>query len=187
MSCSEGPVGSGRFDPCGCDPEKVFEYADKGDSPEGLDSEQEKDMREHLASCSECRELYERELDLNAFLSCLVFSEMRSTGNSVYQGVAMALPIRSARVRILWGLLASTLLAVAFVSLKFNGTEPVTLAMSTLGACWGLIVGLAKVSHSVFAVAGPTLLLMLALGALADLLIALVVLSVSRNRQAREA
>ncbi len=102
-----------------CNPQKVFELADGNLSPE-----QGREMHEHLTSCPGCRELYERELDLNAFLSCLVFSEMRSTGNSVYQGVAMALPIRSVRVRLLWGLLASTLLAVAFVSLKFNGTEP---------------------------------------------------------------
>src|SRR5215207_9633906 len=86
MSCSGGPVGSGRFDPCGCDPEKVFEYADKGDSPEGLGSEQEKEMREHLASCSECRELYERELDLNAFLSFLVFRGFRPRGTPVNRG-----------------------------------------------------------------------------------------------------
>jgi hypothetical protein len=187
MSCSGGPVGSARFDPCGCDPEKVFEYADRGGSPEGLGSEQEKEMKAHLASCSACRELYDRELDLNACLGSLDFSEIRSMPNSVYQGVAMALPTRPVRVRILWGLLASALLVLASLSLKLNGTEPVILAMSTLGVCWGLVVGSAKVAHSFFAAAGPTILLVLALGALADLLIALVVLSVSRSRRTRAA
>jgi hypothetical protein len=99
----------------------------------------------------------------------------------------MALPTRSLRARLLWGLLASALLVVAFVSLEFNGTKPVVLAMSTLGTCWDFVAGSVGVAHAVFATAGPTIILVLALGALADLLIALLVLSVSRHRRAREA
>ncbi len=176
MSHPEGPEGFGP-----CDPEKVFELADGGLGPE-----QQRKVKGHLASCQGCRELYERELDLNACLNSLDFSEICCSG-SVCRGVAMALPTRSARMRILWGLLACALLVVALVSLKFNGTEPVILAMSTLSVCWGFVAGMAKVAHSVFAAAAPTILLALALGALADVFIALVILLVSRNRRAREA
>ena len=49
MSTSGGTNTS--FD-CGCDPEKVFELADGG-----LNIEQEREVREHLASCPGCREL----------------------------------------------------------------------------------------------------------------------------------
>ncbi|HEX2097892.1 MAG TPA: hypothetical protein VHF46_02400 [Rubrobacteraceae bacterium] len=182
MSHSGGPAYPGEFGPC--DPEKVFEFADMGS--EGFDPEQEQIMREHLTFCMECRELYERELNLNAFLNSLDFSEVCFV-RSISQHVAMALPTRSTWVRIFWGLIASALLVTAFVSLKSNGTEPIILAMSTLGACWGFVAGSAKVAHSALAAAGPILLLVLASGALADLLIVLVVLAVGRKRRVREA
>jgi len=167
-------------DPYGCDPEKVFELADGS-----LDTGQESEVRGHLSSCPGCRELYERELDLNAFLNSLDFSRVRS--RSVCPVVAMALPTRTARVRVLWGLLASALLVAALVSLELNGTEPVILVMSILGACWGLVEGSADVARAVFAAAGTTILLALGLGALMDVLIALALVSVSRGRRAREA
>ncbi|MDQ3965867.1 MAG: hypothetical protein M3246_05350 [Actinomycetota bacterium] len=185
MSRSEGPLGPGRSDPCDCDPEKVFELADGGGGPDGPDPEQERKMQEHLASCSRCRELYERELDLNAFLSSLDFSGLCS--RPVSRGVAMALPTRSAGARILWGLLAGALLVATFVSLEFNGTEPVTLMMSALSTCWGFVVGSAGAARAVFVAAGPAILFVLALGALVDVFIALVVVSLSRKRRVREA
>ena len=165
---------------CGCDPEKVFELADGS-----LSCEEEGGTRGHLSSCPECLELYERELDLNAYLSSLDFSEARH--RSVCQGVAMALPTRPARARILWGLLAAALLVAALITLELNGAEPVLLAMSILGTCWGLISGSADVTRAFFAAAGSTILLMLALGALMDILIALAVVAVNRGRWAREA
>jgi hypothetical protein len=178
MSTSGGTNTS--FD-CGCDPEKVFELTDGG-----LNIEQEREVREHLASCPGCRELYERERDLSAFLCSLDFSRMHS--RSVCQSVAMALPTRSLGARVLWGLLAGILLVAALVSLELNGTEPVILAMSILSVCWGLIVGSTEVTRAVFAAAGPTILLALTLGALADVLIALTVVFVkNRGRRAREA
>ena len=175
--------GTNASGPCrdACDPEKVFELAEGN-----LETDQEREVREHLASCAGCQEWYERELLLNAYLSSLDVSRLCSS-RSVCQGVAMALPTRPAKVRILWGLLASALLVAALVSLELNGTEPVILAMSALGTCWGLIAGSAHVARAVFAAAGTTILLALALGALTDVLIALAVVSVSRGRRAREA
>ncbi len=178
---SPGPEGS---EPCGWDPEKVFELADASGSRGGLNPEQEQKVHWHLASCPRCRELYERELNMNAFLSSLDFPVI--SPRSVCQGVAMALPTRSLRARLLWGLLASALLVLAFASLEFNGTKPVVLAISTLGTCWDFVAGSARVAHAVFAAAATTILLVLALGALADLLIAFLVLAVSRYRRARE-
>jgi hypothetical protein len=175
--------GTNASGPCrgACDPEKVFELAEGN-----LETDQEREVREHLASCAGCQERYERELDLNAYLSSLDVSRLCSS-RSVCQGVAMVLPTRPAKVRIMWGLLASALLVAALVSLELNGTEPVTLAMSALGTCWGLVAGSAHVARAVFAAAGTTILLALALGALTDVLIALAVVSVSRGRRAREA
>lgn len=172
-------AGSDALGWSGCDPERVFELADSGSELGG----QERETREHLASCPECRKLYERELELNAYLSSPGFSSMRPSP-SVSRGVAMALPTRSAGVRVFWGLLAGALLVASLVFLESNGTEPVILLISILGACWGFVAGSVKVAHTVLATAGPTILLLLALGALADLLIAFVVLSVSRSREA---
>lgn len=163
-----------------CNPEKVFELA------EGyLDHEQGRETREHLVSCSGCRELYERELELNACLSSLDFSGIRS--RSVCQNVAMALPTRPKEIRFLWGVLAAALFVAALVTLELNGAEPVLLAMSGLGALWGWISGSADVARAVFAATDSTILPLLALGALLDALIALMVVTVSRGRRAREA
>ena len=166
---------------CGCDPEKVFELVDGG-----LGVEQERDVREHLASCSGCRELYERERDLSACLGSLDFSRMPR--GSVCQSVAMALPTRSLQARVLWGLLAGALLVAALVSLELHGREPVIPVMSILSACWGLIVGSTELTRAVFSAAGTTILLALALGTLADVLIALTVVFIrNRGRRVREA
>ena len=178
MSVSDGTNLS--FD-SGCDPERVFELADGG-----LSLEQEEEMREHLASCTRCRELYERELDLNAFLSSLDLSGVCSS-QSVHMSVAMALPTRSVRARVLWSLLAFSLLVAALVSLELDYTELVLLAMSALSECWGLVVAFAGVLHAILVAAGPAILLVLALGALTDILLALTVVSLNRVRRTREA
>src|SRR5918998_360801 len=110
-----------------CDPERVFELADGGLSPEA-----ECEARAHVNRCPECRELYEDELRLSARIGSLEVGPTRS----VCQEVAMALPTRLVGGRIVW--------------------------------------------------AGLALLVAFGLGAVVDLLIAGVVLSVSRRR-AREA
>lgn len=179
-----GQDGTGLGD-CSCDPEKIFELADASCSPGGLDPEGEQQMREHLRSCPGCRELYERELSLNASLGSLDFPA--GCCRSVSQGVAMALPTRSLKARILWGLLATVLFMVAFVCLGFSDTKPVVLTMDTLGMCWDFIAGLANMARVVLTIAAPVIILVLALGALADLLIALMILLASRYRRAREA
>ncbi|HLL40251.1 MAG TPA: zf-HC2 domain-containing protein, partial [Rubrobacteraceae bacterium] len=94
--------GTNASDPCwgACDPERVFELAEGS-----LETDQEREVRKHLTSCASCRELYERELYLNLYLSSLDFSRVCSS-RSVCQWVAMALPTRPAKVRVLWGLLA---------------------------------------------------------------------------------
>lgn len=163
-----------------CDPEKVFDLAEGS-----LEPEQSRETRKHLVSCSGCRELYERELELNACLSSLDFSGIRS--RSVCQNVAMALPTRPREVRFLWGVLAAALFVAALVTLEFNGVEPVLFAMSILGVLWGWISGSADVARAVFVATDSTILPLLALGALLDALIALTVVAVSRGRRAREA
>ncbi len=173
----------GKAGPRGCDPEKVFELADR-DAAESLDAREEWEVRDHLARCGECRELYERELDLSAFLGSLDFS--RASSRSVHRGVAMALPTRSAGGRIIWGLLAAVLLVTALASLEFEATQPVMLAMGILSAFWALISSSVEVVTAIVDAAGLTILLLLVLGGLADVLIALAVV-LSRRRRAQEA
>jgi anti-sigma factor RsiW len=160
-----------------CDPEIIFELADGEISPE-----REREIREHLCRCPGCEELYERELNLNACLGSFDGVEVRS----VCREVAMSLPTRPLRVRLLWAGLAVALLLVASLALSLDGTTPAAFAVDALGAFWGFVSGLADVVQAFFAVIGPALLLALGVGAFIDLVIAVVVLAVSRRR-AREA
>ena len=170
-----GPAAEQR-----CDHELVFELADGG-----LDGETCETLRDHLKGCVDCRELYEHELGLNAYLASLDFPEPRHP--SVHEGVAMALPTRSPFARLAWGAIAAVLLALALVYLELHGTEPVIMAMNLLAAGWGFVSGSAGVAHAVFAAVGPIILLALCVGAVADLLLALVFVSIHRGRRARGA
>jgi hypothetical protein len=173
----------GESDPRVCNPEKVFELADQDAAAESLEVGEERELRNHLARCRECRELYERELDLNAFLSSLDF---QAGSRSVHRGVAMSLPTRSAGGRVMWGLLAVVLLLAALSSLELEAAQPIMLSMGILGAFWALISSSVEVLIAIVDAAGLTILLLLVLGALADLLIALAVVF-SRRRRAQEA
>ncbi len=162
--------------PC-CDPERVFELADGGLSPEA-----EREARGHVDRCPGCRELYREELNLNACISSLAVGPTRS----VCREVAMALPTRLVGGRILWAGLAVALLATVSLALSLDGTNPAALAVDSVVAFWGFVAGLAEVAEAFLAAAGPALLVALGVGAVLDLLIAGVVFSVSRRR-AREA
>ncbi|HET7478501.1 MAG TPA: zf-HC2 domain-containing protein [Rubrobacteraceae bacterium] len=165
--------------PCDCDPEIVFELADGTLSPA-----RKSEVQEHLDACPECQELYQREVDLNAYLERLEISEARS--RSVCQGVAMALPTRPVKARLLWGTLALALLLAALVALDLNGTNPVTAATSAVDVFWSIVSGFAHLAVTVFSMAGPVILIALAFGAVADLVIAAAVLSAAR-RSSRQA
>jgi anti-sigma factor RsiW len=162
--------------PFACDPEPMFELADGSLSPE-----REREVRAHLKDCKGCQALYERELRLNVSLCSLALDEPRS----VCRGVAMALPTRSTRARLLWAGLAVALLLTASVILMLGGTNLAALFVEAMGAFWGLVAGFADVVQVVFAAVGPALLIALAVGALVDLVIAAVYLSLARRR-ARE-
>lgn len=160
-----------------CDPEEIFELA------EGvLGPEREREVRVHVGRCRGCRALYESELNLNASLGSLEFEEHRS----VCRVVAMALPTRSVKVRLLWAGLAVSLLFVASLALSLDGTNPAIFAVDALVMFWGFVSGSADVVRVLLAEVGPALLVAVAVGALLDLIIAAAYLSVSRRR-AREA
>jgi anti-sigma factor RsiW len=160
-----------------CDPEPIFELADGSLGPE-----REREVRAHLRDCKACLTLYESELRLNASLGSLDFEQPRS----VCQGVAMALPTRSLRARLLWAGLAVVLLLITSVTMMLGGTNFAAIFLEALSVFWGFVAGLADVIQVVFAAVGPALLVALAVGAVVDLAIAAVYLSVSRRR-AREA
>ena len=165
-------------DPRGCDPEAIFELADGG-----LGTRREREVRTHLRGCPECRELYEKELNLNAFLDTLEFAELRS--RSVCRGVAMALPTRPLKARLLWAALALALLLAASLALSLGGTNPAVFAMNALGLIWGLVSGFEDVVRTMFVATGTALMIALGVGALLDLIIAATVLALTRRR-ARE-
>jgi hypothetical protein len=165
-------------DPRGCDPEAIFELADGG-----LGTRREREVRAHLRGCPECRDLYEKELNLNAFLDTLEFAELRS--RSVCRGVAMALPTRPLKARLLWAALALALLLAASLALSLDGTNPAVFAMNALGLFWGLVSGFEDVVRTIFVATGTALVIALSVGALLDLLIAATVLALTR-RSARE-
>jgi hypothetical protein len=161
-----------------CDPEPIFELADGSISPE-----REREVRKHLRDCGDCLELYERELRLNASLGSLAFEEPR---RSVCRPVAMALPTRSLRARLLWAGLAVVLLLTTSTTMMVGGINPAALAVEALSVFWGFVLGLADVIQVVFAAVGPALLVAFAVGAFLDLAVVAAFLSVSRRR-AREA
>ncbi|CAA9446491.1 MAG: hypothetical protein AVDCRST_MAG58-472 [uncultured Rubrobacteraceae bacterium] len=158
---------------CPCDPEPVFELADGSLAPE-----REREIRAHLRGCSGCQTLYERELRLNASLGSLEFEE----ANSVCRGVAMALPTRSTKARLLWAALAVVLLLTASVAMMLYGTNLAVLVIDAMNVFWGFVAGFADVIQVIFAAIGQALLVALAIGAFVDLVIAAVYLAVSRRR-----
>lgn len=164
---------------CNCDPESIFELAERT-----LDPEREREVRTHLQRCPGCRDLYEQDMKLTTFLCSLEFSKLRS--RSVCREVTMALPTRPYKARLLWAILALGLFVAALLALNLYGTNPLTSTTSIVEMLFGMISGFAGVFKTVLKVAGSVILVALAVGALADLLIAAAVLSATRRRS-REA
>jgi anti-sigma factor RsiW len=160
-----------------CDPQVIFELADGALSPERA-----REVRTHLEACPSCRELYEKEQELNAFLDSLELTEP----TSVCSGVVMALPTRPLKARLLWATVALTLLLVASLALSLDGTNPVVFAVNALGVFWGVVSGFADVAQTILVAAGPVIFVALVMGALLDLLLAATLLWTTRRR-AREA
>ena len=155
-----------------CNSEAVFELADGA-----LGADRAREARAHLDGC---RELYERELELNALLRSVELADPRS--RSVCPMVAMALPTRPLKVRILWASLALILLAVASLALSLDGTNPMVFAVNALGVFWGVVSGFAEVARTTLVAAGPILIAALAVGALLDLCLAAALLWMTRRR-----
>lgn len=157
---------------CDCDPEMVFDLVERS-----LPPEREKEVRAHVKRCPGCRERYEFEAELNSCLKSLDFSEPRS----VCEGVAMALPTRPARVRLVWSLLAGVLLLISLSALGLNGTNPAAFLVDASAAFWGSSAILASLISKVLYVAGPVLLAALVAGALLDLVLVAVLVAVTRR------
>ena len=162
-----------------CDPEAVFELADGA-----LGAERGREARAHLDECPGCRELYEEELQLNALLRSAELAEPRS--RSVCPMVAMALPTRPLKARLLWASAAVVLLLVASLALSLDGANPAVFAVNALDAFWGVVSGFADVVSATLVAVGPILLVALAVGALLDLCLVTAFLWTTRRR-AREA
>jgi len=156
-----------------CDPEAVFELADGA-----LGAQRAREARAHLDECPGCRELYEEELQLNTLLRSIELAEPRS----VCPMVAMALPTRPLKTRLLWATLALTLLLISSLTLSLDGTNPAVFAVNELGLFWGVVSGFADVVRTMLVAAGPTLLVALAVGALLDLSLVAAFLWTTRRR-----
>lgn len=162
-----------------CDPEVVFELADGA-----LGADRSREARAHLDDCPGCREIYERELELNALLRSAELADPRS--RSVCPVVAIALPTRPLKARLLWASVALILLVVASLALSLDGTNPMVFAVNALDAFWGVVAGLTDVVQTMLTAAAPILLAALVVGALLDLCLAAALLWMTRRR-AREA
>ena len=158
-----------------CDPETVFELADGA-----LGANRAREARAHLDECPECREAYERELQQNALLRSSELGDPRA--RSVCRSIAMALPTRPLKARILWASVALVLLVVALLALSLDGANPLVFVTNTLGVFWGLVSGFADMARATLVAAGPVLLAALAVGALLDLCLAAALLWTTRRR-----
>lgn len=158
----------------GCDPEAVFELADRE-----LDREREREVRAHLESCSGCLSLYNQEISLSASLGAAKMTGAQPC--SVSRVVAMSLPTRPAKVRLLWAVLSVALLFAALATLQLSGANPINYLSDALGILWGYVSEFAGVSRVVFAVVGPVLLISLGIGAALDVFIAAAIFSASRH------
>lgn len=157
-----------------CEPETVFELAEGA-----LPPERRTEVRAHVEACPECRELYEREKDLSRSLCSAEFAGLRD--RSVCESVAMALPTRPIRARLLWAALAGAMLMAALLALGMNGAGPMISVAGILGEGWGYVSGAVEMLRTMLAIAGWTVLVALAAGALVDLIIAAAVVSVARR------
>ncbi len=167
----DGPRNPG----CNCDPALVFELADQALGPR-----REREVRRHLDECPGCRELYERETRLNV---CLCSLDLPGANlGSVRESVAMALPTRPVKARILWALVALGLLATALFALGTQGVNPAAFVIEAVQAFQNASMILTDVLDTTLAVAGSVILLALAVGAVLDLLLAAILFSVVRRR-----
>lgn len=160
---------------CNCDPEMVFELADRALGPG-----REREVRRHLDVCPGCRELYEREVRLNDCLGSLEFHE--ANARSVRESVAMALPTRPVKARLLWALLAVGLLGMALFALGLQGANPAAFVMDAVETFQGASMILNDVLGTTLTTAGSVILIALAVGAVLDLLLAAVLFAVVRRR-----
>lgn len=173
MRCQDGRTG--------CDPTRVFEFAEGS-----LDPREEREVREHLSCCPECRRLYERESGLSSFLAGSMGRCVPVERSSISRGVVMALPTRSAKVRAAWCALAIVLFVAALLDLeRTGGVELVGALAGAFNELSGLISGVAEAVHTGISVAAWPLLLILGVGTFVDAVIAVVVVAaVRRSRRA---
>ena len=158
-----------------CDPETVFELADGA-----LGANRAREARAHLDECPECREAYERELELNALLRSCELADPRAP--SVCRTIAMALPTRPLRARVMWASVAAVLLIVASLALSLDGTNPLVFAANALGVFWDVVSEFADMVRTTLVAAGPILLAALVVGALLDLCLVAAFLWTTRRR-----
>ena len=166
---------------CNCDPVLLFELAERS-----LDAGRARELNLHLGACPECRKRYEREVRINECLGSLKFSEAGQ--RSVCESVAMALPTRPVKARLLWAVLAAGLLAISLFALGSQGAGTVAFVMDAVEAFQGTSMMLTDLLGTALAAAGSIALAALVLGAVLDLLLVGILFSVSRRRtSARQA
>lgn len=160
----------------GCDPRLVFELAEGA-----LEPGRRRQVLSHLESCPGCRARYERERRLSEQLR----QASVPPAGSVCREVAMELPTRPAGVRFAWVFLCLAVLLADGAALVLAGVNPLVFASGLLGLFWAVASGLATAGRVLVEAAGAALLVALAAGALADLLVAAIV--ISARRRARQA
>ena len=162
---------------CDCSREELFELS------EGmLEGERARQLRSHLRECSQCKEEYLRELRLNGSLSSSLRSSTSSGSGGLLRSVAMSLPTRSRRGRMLWGAAGALLLVAALGALVAQGTFVVEPFMAATGTCHAFVMESADVAKLVLSVSGSLALPLLAAVVAINVLLAGVAYTVLRNR-----
>lgn len=169
----------GREGKC-CDPEAVFELADGALGPN-----RRRELFIHLEKCPGCRGHYDREKALSESL-CSVGDGSFEAPRSVCREVVMAIPTRSGRTRFVWAILALGLFFSAGAALSLDGTNPFVVASGPFEVLWSVASGFADAAMMMLSFAGPIIAVALVAGAVFDILVAGVVFSALRRRQAGE-
>ncbi|MGH3090356.1 MAG: anti-sigma factor family protein [Rubrobacteraceae bacterium] len=158
---------------CCCDPEVLFEFVDGA-----LGERRKREVMAHLEECPGCLRHCRREMILTEKLAT---DGEEFEAPSVCREVAMALPTRPLKVRVLWAALAVAIFVSAGFALSLDGDSPLMAASDMFGAFWSTASSVADVSGMMLAFAGPVIAVALAVGLILDLLVAGVVFSAIRR------
>lgn len=162
---------------CNYDEQELFEMVEGA-----LESGREHELSAHLEKCPECYETYRRECGLSDSLRSSLDGASSCRGKRFLRSVAMALPTRSRRFRMLWGIGGAFLLLAAVLALQAREVSPFVSFMQLTEAFNAFVMNFADTMEIMISAAGYVLLPVLGAVILANAVIAVLTLSMLRRR-----